>query len=41
MVGGLNELRIYSEAAPGDGFAPTDADLEDVYFFNLTRHQRN
>jgi ABC-2 type transport system ATP-binding protein len=41
MVGGLNELRIYSEAAPGDGFAQTDADLEDVYFFNLTRHQKN
>jgi len=41
MVGGLNELRIYSEAAPGDGFAPTDADLEDVYFYNLTRHQKN
>src|SRR5271168_3030382 len=28
MVAGLNELRIYSEEAPGDGFAPTDADLE-------------
>jgi ABC-2 type transport system ATP-binding protein len=41
MVGGLNELRIYSEAAPGDGFIPTEADLEDVYFFNLTRHQKN
>lgn len=41
MVGGLNELRVYSEAAPGDGFTHAEADLEDVYFFNLTRHQRN
>ncbi|MGA2095525.1 MAG: ABC transporter ATP-binding protein [Candidatus Acidiferrum sp.] len=41
MVAGLNELRIYSETAPGDGFAQAEADLEDVYFFNLTRHQRN
>src|SRR5271168_5036761 len=41
MVAGLNELRIYSEEAPGDGFAPTDADLEDVYFLTLARHQRN
>lgn len=41
MVGGLNELRIYSEASPGDGFVHAEADLEDVYFFNLTRHQKN
>ena len=41
MVGGLNELRIYSETSPGDGFVRAEADLEDVYFFNLTRHQRN
>jgi ABC-2 type transport system ATP-binding protein len=41
MVGGLNELRIYSETSPGDGFISTEADLEDVYFFNLTRHQKN
>jgi ABC-2 type transport system ATP-binding protein len=41
MVGGLNELRIYSESSPGDGFAHAEGDLEDVYFFNLTRHQKN
>ena len=41
MVGGLNELRVYSETSPGDGFVHTEADLEDVYFFNLTRHQKN
>jgi ABC-type multidrug transport system ATPase subunit len=41
MLGGLNELRIYSETSPGDGFGRAEADLEDVYFFNLTRHQRN
>jgi ABC-2 type transport system ATP-binding protein len=41
MVGGLNELRIYSESSPGDGFVHADGDLEDVYFFNLSRHQKN
>ena len=41
LVGGLHEVRIYSEAAPGDGFSPAEADLEDVYFFKLTQHQKN
>ena len=41
LVGGLHEVRIYSEAAPGDGFIPAEADLEDVYFFKLTQHQKN
>jgi ABC-2 type transport system ATP-binding protein len=38
LVGGQHEVRIYSEVAPGDGFVGSDADLEDVYFLNLSRH---
>ena len=40
-VGGLNEVRVYSEAALGDGFAAAEADLEDVYFRNLSQHRPN
>lgn len=41
LVAGQHEIRIYAETAPGDGFAPADADLEDVYFHNLAKHERN
>lgn len=41
LIGGLHEVRIYSESAPGDGFTPSEADLEDVYFFKLAKHQSN
>jgi ABC-2 type transport system ATP-binding protein len=41
LVAGQHEIRVYSETAPGDGFAPAEADLEDVYFQNLARHERN
>jgi ABC-2 type transport system ATP-binding protein len=41
LVGGLHEVRIYSAAAPGDGFRPVDSGLEDVYFINLARQARN
>ena len=41
LVGGLHEVRVYSESSPGDGFASTEADLEDVYFFNLGSGERN
>jgi ABC-type multidrug transport system ATPase subunit len=41
LVGGLHEVRVYSETAPGDGFASAEADLEDVYFHHLTRHRPN
>jgi hypothetical protein len=34
-------VRVYAESAPGDGFAPTETDLEDVYFFNLTNAKAN
>src|SRR5271163_2700942 len=41
LVGGQHEVRVYSESAPGGGFSQVDADLEDVYFLTLARHQRN
>lgn len=41
LVGGMHEIRVYAESSPGDGFVPTDAELEDVYFHNLARHQQN
>jgi ABC-2 type transport system ATP-binding protein len=41
LVAGQHEIRIYSATAPGDGFAPAEADLEDVYFHNLAKHERN
>jgi ABC-type multidrug transport system ATPase subunit len=41
LVGGLHAVRVYSESSPGDGFTPIDADLEDVYFLTLSRHERN
>jgi len=41
LVGGQHELRVYAESSPGAGFSATDAELEDVYFLTLSRHQRN
>ena len=40
-VGGLNEVRVYSEAPLGDGFHLVEADLEDVYFRELSQHRSN
>lgn len=40
-LGGLNEVRVYSETALGDGFIPAEADLEDVYFRQLGQHRPN
>jgi len=40
-VGGLHELRVYSETALSDGFAAAEADLEDVYFRHLGQHRPN
>jgi len=38
LLGGSHEVRVYSESDPGNGFAPVDANLEDVYFLNMERH---
>ena len=40
-VGGLNEVRVYSETPLGDGFLLVEADLEDVYFRELSQHRPN
>ena len=41
LVGGLHEVRVYSEGSPGDGFESAEADLEDVYFLNLGGGEKN
>ena len=41
LLGGAHEIRIYSEAAPGDGFEAVDPALEDVYFLTLNSKQVN
>ena len=40
-VGGLNEVRVYSETSLGEGFVAVEADLEDVYFRQLSQHRPN
>jgi ABC-2 type transport system ATP-binding protein len=35
LVAGRPVVHVYSEQAPGDGFTPVDAGLEDVYFHTL------
>jgi ABC-2 type transport system ATP-binding protein len=35
LIGGLHEVRIFSESSPGTGFQPVDSGLEDVYFLRL------
>jgi ABC-2 type transport system ATP-binding protein len=41
LVGGLHEVRVYATVSPGPDFVPAEADLEDVYFFNLSRAELN
>jgi ABC-2 type transport system ATP-binding protein len=41
LVGGLHEVRVYSDASPGDGFTQDDANLEDVYFLSLSNQAKN
>ena len=38
LLAGRTLVRVYSEAAPGPGFEPAEADLEDVYFSTMTGH---
>ena len=40
LFAGRTILHVLSDADPGDGFAPTDAGLEDVYFSTLARARR-
>jgi len=41
LVGGLHEVRVFSDASPGDGFTQDDANLEDVYFLSLSNEAKN
>lgn len=41
LLGGMHEVRIYSDNSPGDGFVAAEPDLEDVYFHNLSRAEQN
>jgi ABC-2 type transport system ATP-binding protein len=41
LVGGMHEVRVYSDSSPGPGFVSAEADLEDVYFLNLANAERN
>src|SRR5271170_4856883 len=41
LVGGLHEVRVYSDSSPGEGFKAVDSELEDVYFLNLARQAKN
>ena len=40
LFAGRTVLHVLSPADPGDGFAPADAGLEDVYFSTLARARR-
>lgn len=37
LVAGKPLVHIYATENPGDGFSPTDADLEDVYFYHIAQ----
>jgi ABC-2 type transport system ATP-binding protein len=41
LIGGQHEVRVFSDADPGDGFRPVESDLEDVYFLGLSRQAKN
>jgi len=41
LLGGLHEVRVYSDSSPGQGFGAAEADLDDVYFLNLANAERN
>jgi ABC-type multidrug transport system ATPase subunit len=41
LVAGQHEVRVFSNADPGDDFKPVETDLEDVYFRSLERHAKN
>jgi ABC-2 type transport system ATP-binding protein len=38
LLAGRTVARVYSATAPGAGFEPTEADLEDVYFSAMAGH---
>ncbi|HEY5046553.1 MAG TPA: ABC transporter ATP-binding protein [Rhizomicrobium sp.] len=40
LLGGQTMIHIVSDSNPGDGFAPVDAGLEDLYFATLASNRR-
>ena len=38
LQAGQNIVRVYGTSAPGPGFEPVEADLEDVYFCTIAGH---
>ena len=41
LIAGQHEVRVFADADPGDGFKPSESELEDVYFLSLSRHAKN
>jgi ABC-type multidrug transport system ATPase subunit len=39
LAAGRTLIRVYGDAAPEEGFEPVDPDLEDFYFWSVTRPQ--
>ena len=40
LIGGRPMVHVYAESDPGEGFAPVEAGLEDVYFRRLRQQQK-
>jgi ABC-type multidrug transport system ATPase subunit len=40
LVGGKTMIHVLADRDPGDGFAPVEAGLEDLYFSTLSRHRQ-
>ncbi len=38
LLAGRTVVHVYAESAPGEGFAPVEPDLEDVYFSAMAGH---
>lgn len=38
LLAGRKVVRVYSDTAPGPGFAPAEPDPEDVYFSTMAGH---
>ncbi len=41
LIAGQHEVRVFSDVDPGEGFKPSESELEDVYFLALSRHAKN
>jgi len=41
LIAGQHEVRVFSDTDPGDGFKPSESELEDVYFLSLSRNAKN